>query len=86
MKKFRTRSLHEAAALMAQESFEVEYIELEPTEQPNKFKFVLGIHTEEDTFNNWRRDYVNQKTRIEPKTYVEKLNILRDNLVYSKNS
>lgn len=82
---YRTTSLQQAAALMAQAEFVVDYAKLEPTEQPNKFKFVLEIHTEKEVFDQWIADYTNQKTTVEPKNYDSKINVLRDNLNLQKS-
>jgi len=83
---YKTKSMQEAATLLTQDLFNVEYLRLDPIEgKVNKFKFVFKLNTNQETFTQYKTDYINRKLRIEPKKYDESLNILRDNLAIAKN-
>lgn len=78
--QFKTKNLQQAAALLSQEKFKVTYSHLEPTQRENKFEFVLEVEAEAPDFHTWQMDYMNKRTKIEPKTYDSNLGLLRDNL------
>ncbi len=77
--QFKTKNLQQAAALLSQEKFKVIYSHLEPTERENKFKFVLEVESESTDFHEWQMDYMNKRTKIEPKTYDSNLGTIREN-------
>lgn len=85
MKKYRTRSLAEAAALLVDPNVETKFDSLEPTDQHNKFKFVIAINSEDEVFNQWVNNYINNETTVKPKEYDAALNMLRDRLSLAKN-
>jgi hypothetical protein len=82
---YKTTSLQEAAALMSQTIFKVEYIEPSPTKDPSRFEFVFEVEAGEAIFTQWSRDYMHRRTSVEPKTYDASLNVLRDTLNHQKS-
>ena len=82
----RTTSLQQAAALLANEEIKVEYSGPAPTSDPGRFEFVFEIISEEEDFNQWVKDYMHRRTRVEPKTYDSSLNTLRDTLNLVKSN
>jgi len=83
--KYRTTSLQQSAAILADANLDVTFVQLELTDKSNKFKFVLEVNAEKDTLDKWINDYTNERIFVEPKKYDAKLNILRDNLSLYKN-
>lgn len=83
--KYRTKSLAEATALLADENMVTEFVGLEPSERQNKFKFVINVDVDETVFNQWTLDYINGKVRVNPKQYDAEINMLRDRLSLAKN-
>ena len=83
--KYRTTSLQQSAALLANPDLDVSFVQLEVTDKANKFKFVLEVNAEKSDLDQWINDYTNERTFVEPKKYDAKLNILRDNLSLCKN-
>lgn len=82
---YKTKSLQQAAALWSQD-FGVSYVRLEPVpDQINKFLFVFEISATPEVFNQFKLDYANQRTTVEPKLYDSRLNSLRDNLSIAKH-
>lgn len=77
---FRTANLYESSALLSQKDFQVDFVELEPTEQENKYKFVLEITATPEQFDTWRKNYMNNRVSVNPKDYDSSINLLRDNL------
>ena len=78
--QFKTKNLQQAAALLSQDRFKTTYSHLEPTQRENKFEFVLEVEAEAPDFHEWQMDYMNKRTKIEPKAYDSNLGLLRDNL------
>lgn len=83
--KYRTKSLAEATALLADEKMDTEFVGLEPSERQNKFKFVISVSVDETVFNQWSLDYINGKIKVNPKKYDADMNMLRDRLSLAKN-
>jgi len=82
--KYRTRSLNTGAALLAQDVFDLYYLELQATDNINKFEFIFEIDAGEAEFNEWMLQYINRKVKVEPKAYDSALNQLRDALRIQK--
>lgn len=83
--KYRTKSLAEATALLADTDMVTEFVGLETSERQNKFKFVITVEADETVFNQWTLDYINGKIRVNPKQYDAEMNMLRDRLSLAKN-
>jgi hypothetical protein len=79
--QYKTRDLNEAGVLWAQNDFQVSLDRLEPvTDKDGVFNFVFKCEAEPDVIEGFLSKYINQEIKIEPKTYDQKLNNLRDRL------
>lgn len=86
MVTYKTKSLQEAAMLMAQTIHTVRYSGLEPVhDRHNIFKFVFELDVSDAELRELRLDYSNRKVMVEPKTYDAQLDSLRDNLNIAKS-
>lgn len=77
---FKTASLQQAATLMSQNEFESKFKELQPVYNSDKFEFVFELAATEEEFQTWVNEYINKRVCVEPKTYHQAVNVLRDNL------
>lgn len=77
---FKTTSLQQAATLMSQNEFPSIFKELQPVYKTDKFEFVFELTTTEEVFQVWINEYINKRVCVEPKTYHQAVNVLRDNL------
>lgn len=71
--------------MLSDETIKTSFEGLEPTDQYNKFKFVIKIEATDAEFNTWVLDYINNKTTVRPKEYDAVVNMLRDRLNIAKN-
>ena len=79
-----TISLYEAAALLSNRDFEVDYDDiLAPENNSKRSRFVLKAYTDSKQLRAYIRDYHNGRTLVPPKVYDEKINMLRD--ILNKN-
>lgn len=79
-----TTSMQEAASLLSCRDFEVDYHDiLSPEDGSNRNRFVLKAYTSKQELRDHVRDYHNSRTLVSPKTYDEKINMLRD--ILNKN-
>lgn len=83
--KHFTTSMQEAAALLSSIEFEVDYYDiLPPSENSDRNRFVLKVYVDDKKqLSDYIRKYHNQRLKVEPKTYDQKINMLRD--ILNKN-
>ena len=82
---YSTPSMYEAAAILASCDFEADYEDiLEPPPREKRNRFVLKVYTDSKTLREFTKNYHNGRTKVEPKTYDEKVSMLRDILKKSK--
>jgi hypothetical protein len=78
--QYKTKSIQQAAAILAQTEFPTEYAGLQPTVRQDRVEFIIEVMTEENIFQEWMYRYINQKVCVEPKTFHQALNSIKDNL------
>lgn len=82
---YYTVSMYEAATILSCQNFEADYEDiLPPPPRESRNRFVLKVYTDANTLKEFCKDYRNGRVLIEPKTYDEKINMLRDILKKEK--
>lgn len=81
---YKTESMYQAAAMLSQSEFLVEYIGLEDTAKAGRFCFLLEHNEDDAVVDEWVTKYTRQRTSVEPKTYDNNLGILRDDSKHAK--
>jgi hypothetical protein len=79
--------MKEAAFIWAQKNYGVSFKGLDAHEKhPGVFKFVFEVDATQDQFVELLGQYMNQEALVEPKSYDQKMNNLRDNLRKAKSN
>lgn len=79
--KYPTSNLHQAATLWANlDKDQVQFAGLEPTDRVNNYNFVFKLEFEKSELDQWILDFDNNRLMVEPNTYKDKWNKLKDNL------
>ena len=76
----KTTNIPQAAALMAQKEFKSTFKELQITPESPKVEFILELEATPEILQNWIVEYINRRICVEPKTYHQCVNTLRDNM------
>jgi len=81
MNRYSTRDLREAAFLWAQKELPVKFAGLDAdSKNPGVFLFVFNYEASEDVFSQLQHRYNSEEALIEPRSYDQKMNNLRDHL------
>ena len=81
MTEYKTRNVHEAAYLWANEEFVFKFDRLESLDKfGNKFKFVMTHECSEEERNQLVSDWDNSEAHGNIKEFMNKWNILKDKL------
>lgn len=76
---YYTVSMYEAATLLSCPNFEADYEDiLPPLPRESRNRIVLKVYTDSNTLAEFTKAYRNGRALIEPKTYDEKVSMLRD--------
>lgn len=84
---YSTVSMYEAAAILAAQDFQADYEDiLPPAPKEKRSSFVLKIYSDPKTIAEYTKNYYNGRVFVEPRTYDEKIHMLRDILKRSKGN
>jgi len=84
---FGTENIYDAAFWLSQKEYRIDFTGLNSADRfANRFKFTFKIDANEVQFNQLKLDYMNRKTTVEPKNYMDSWNLLKDNLTIAKGN